>query len=408
MGERSEAPERPSRAPLSGQELRRYSRHLVLPEVGVEGQEKLKAARALVVGAGGLGSPVALYLAAAGVGTVGLVDFDEVDETNLQRQILYGHSDIGRPKLEVALERLREVNPFLCLRAHPVRLDSQNALEIFADYDLVIDGSDNFATRYLVNDACVLAGKPNVYGSIFRFEGQVSVFWGERGPCYRCLFPEPPPPGLVPSCAEGGVLGVLPGIVGSLQANEALKILLGVGEPLIGRLVVMDALGTEFRELKLQKDNECPVCSEHPTVTQLIDYEAFCGVAAAPEIPAAQPVTEAAPEEPAGEVDDFHISPVELHQWIQGGQAVDVLDVRTPEEFSICRIEGATLIPLNELPGRLEELTTDRPLVVHCHHGPRAIQAVRFLRERGFPHARNLAGGINAWSLLVDPSVPRY
>ncbi|MDH3743938.1 MAG: molybdopterin-synthase adenylyltransferase MoeB [Acidobacteriota bacterium] len=396
------------RTPLSGHELRRYSRHLVLPEVGVEGQERLKASRALVVGAGGLGSPVGLYLAAAGVGTLGLVDFDEVDETNLHRQVLYGQSDIGRAKLEVALERLREINPFICLRAHSTRLDSQNAMEILADYDLVIDGSDNFATRYLVNDACVLSGKPNVYGSIFRFEGQVSVFWGDEGPCYRCLFPEPPPPGLVPSCAEGGVLGVLPGIVGSLQANEALKLLLGVGEPLVGRLVVVDALGTEFRELRLQKDPDCPVCGDHPSVTELIDYEAFCGVAPGAEIQSAPAVQAPTPARREAQVDDFHISPLELHQRLEEGAEVVVLDVRTAKEFAICQLQDASLIPVSEIPGRLDELATDRPLIVYCHHGPRSVQVVRFLRSQGFPRARNLAGGINAWSLLVDPSVPRY
>ncbi len=394
-------PRIPSR--LTPPELRRYSRHLVLPEVGIEGQERLKAARVLIVGAGGLGSPLGLYLAAAGVGTLGLVDFDEVDESNLQRQVLYGQSDIGRAKLEVAIERLTDVNPFIRLTAHPTRLDSQNAMDIVAGYDVVVDGSDNFPTRYLVNDACVLAGKPNVYGSIFRFEGQVAVFWGERGPCYRCLFPEPPPPGLVPSCAEGGVLGVLPGIIGSLQANEAIKLVLGAGEPLVGRLLVFDALGTEFRQLRLKKDVDCPVCGDHPSVTSLIDYEAFCGVA---------PGDEAAPPAPAPEVPEagvpFDISVHDLEEMLAAGAEPVLLDVRTPREHEHCHIAGSRLVPLQELPGRLDEIDGDRDLVVYCHHGPRSTQAVRFLRGSGFAQARNLAGGINAWSLYVDPSVPRY
>jgi len=377
--------------PLAEAELRRYSRHLVMPEVGREGQQRLKAARVLVVGAGGLGSPVALYLAAAGVGTLGLVDFDRVDESNLQRQVLFGQSDVGRPKLEAAAERLHEVNPLIEIRQHPVRLDSTNAPEIVGFYDLVIDGSDNFPTRYLVNDACVLAGKPDVFGSIFRFEGQVAVFWGDRGPCYRCLFPEPPPPGLVPSCAEGGVLGVLPGIIGSLQASEAIKLILGVGKPAIGRLLVFDALEMEFRQLQLSKSDDCPACGPEPSQTGLIDYEQFCGITPAVGEPAA-----------------FEISVGELKGWLEEGRQCVILDVRTPREYEIGRIDGAKLVPLHELPHRLEELDPAVDLVVHCHHGPRSSQAVMFLRGNGFDRARNLTGGIDAWSQIVDPSVPRY
>jgi len=394
---------------LSAEEIRRYGRHLTLPEVGVEGQRRLKASRVLVVGAGGLGSPLALYLAAAGVGTLGLVDFDTVDVSNLQRQILYGASDVGRPKLDVALERLREINPHVEVVPHRVRLDSGNALEIVSDYDLVVDGSDNFPTRYLVNDACVLAGKPNVYGSIFRFEGQVAVFWGAEGPCYRCLFAEPPPPGLVPSCAEGGVLGILPGVIGALQANEAVKLLLapiaGGVDPAVGRLVTFDALRLRFRELRLQKNPECPVCSEHPTLTELIDYDTFCGVASG----------EGAGEEPAtggGAVEEsdelpFQVGPDELARWRDEGREHTLLDVRTPMEIAICRLDGSTFIPLDELPERLGELDGDRTVVALCHHGLRSAAAVQFLRGQGL-RAVNLAGGIDAWSMHVDPSVPRY
>ncbi len=379
---------------LTPAEIRRYSRHLVMPEVGLEGQKRLKAARVLIVGAGGLGSPLGMYLAAAGVGRLGIVDFDRVDESNLQRQVLYGVSDVGRPKLEAAIERLREVNPLIELVPHEIRLDSSNALEILQGYDIVVDGSDNFPTRYLVNDACVLAGKPNVYGSIFRFEGQVSVFWGERGPCYRCLFPEPPPPGVVPSCAEGGVLGALPGVIGSLQANEVIKLVLGAGEPLIGRLVIFDGLELKFRELRLNKNSDCPVCSDEPTLTELIDYEAFCG--AAPEVPAES--------EASGDV-----TPLELKEWLDRDRRVTLLDVRTPLEHRICRLEGARLIPLQELSERMGELEASaEEIVVYCHHGTRGAQAVDYLRRMGFPKARNLAGGIDSWSRTVDPGVPRY
>jgi adenylyltransferase/sulfurtransferase len=378
---------------LSPEEIRRYSRHLIMPEVGTEGQRRLKAAKVLMIGAGGLGSPLGLYLAAAGVGTLGLVDFDVVDESNLHRQVLYGRSDVGRPKLDAALGRLREVNPHIQLVPHNARLDSSNAPALFEPYDIVVDGTDNFPTRYLVNDACVLAGKPNVYGSIFRFEGQVSVFWGARGPCYRCLFPEPPPPGLVPSCAEGGVLGVLPGIIGALQANEAIKLILGAGEPLIGRLLLFDALRLQFRELKLRKNPECPLCSERPTQTGLIDYEQFCGVPGAEEAPA---------------VEGFDVDVHTLRRWLAEGRAVTVLDVRNRPEYEICRLEGARLIPLPDLPDRLGELDPAATLVVHCHFGPRSSRAVELLRGMGFERAYNLAGGIDAWSVEVDPSVPRY
>jgi len=377
---------------LGPQEIRRYSRHLIMPEVGMEGQRRLKAAKVLMIGAGGLGSPLGLYLAAAGVGTLGVADFDVVDETNLHRQVLFGRSDVGRPKLDAALGRLHEVNPHIQLVPHKLRLDSSNAMALFAPYDIIVDGTDNFPTRYLVNDACVLSGKPNVYGSIFRFEGQVSIFWGAKGPCYRCLFPEPPPPGLVPSCAEGGVLGVLPGIIGSLQANEVIKLIVGAGDPMIGRLLLFDALKMKFRELKLRKDPGCPICSEHPTQHELIDYAEFCGI----------------PAEDENAPNDFDIQVGELKRWRDEGKDVTLLDVRTPQEYQIARLDGAKLIPLQDLPDRLGELDSAADLVVFCHHGPRSAQAVRFLRQIGFSRARNLAGGIEAWSRDIDRSVPRY
>jgi len=377
---------------LSPAEFRHYSRHLIMPEVGTAGQRRLKAAKVLTIGAGGLGSPLGLYLAAAGVGTLGMVDFDVVDESNLHRQVLFGRSSVGRPKIQAATERLRDLNPHIKVVPHEVRLDSSNALELFRDYDIVVDGTDNFPTRYLVNDACVLLGKPNVYGSIFRFEGQVSIFWGARGPCYRCLFPEPPPPGLVPSCAEGGVLGVLPGIIGSLQANEVIKLIVGVGDPLIGRLVLFDALKMKFRELKLRKDPNCPVCSDHPTQTSLIDYDQFCGID-----PHAETVEEA-----------FEISAPQLKAWRDEGRPLTVLDVRNPPEWEIGRLEGSTLIPLHELQDRLGELDPASTIVSLCHTGMRSARATSFLRQMGFSRAINLAGGINAWSIQVDPSVPRY
>ncbi|HYG62894.1 MAG TPA: molybdopterin-synthase adenylyltransferase MoeB [Thermoanaerobaculia bacterium] len=377
---------------LTPAEIRHYSRHLIMPEIGPDGQKRLKAAKVLMVGAGGLGSPLGLYLAAAGVGTLGIVDFDVVDESNLHRQVLYGAQDVGRPKLHAAIERLRGVNPHIRLVPHEMRLDSGNALDLCAGYDIVVDGTDNFPTRYLVNDACVLLGKPNVFGSIFRFEGQVSIFWGARGPCYRCLFPEPPPPGLVPSCAEGGVLGVLPGIIGSLQANEVIKLIAGVGDPLIGRLLLFDALKMKFRELKLRKDPGCPVCSEHPTQTGLIDYNQFCGI----------------PQEQARVEDDFEMSVTDLKRWMDEGRDFKILDVRTPQEHQIAHLPGTRLIPLQELPGRLGELDPADTLVVHCHHGGRSAQAVELLRRKGFAKSINLAGGIHAWSEEIDPSVPRY
>jgi molybdopterin/thiamine biosynthesis adenylyltransferase/rhodanese-related sulfurtransferase/molybdopterin converting factor small subunit len=377
---------------LSPAEIRHYSRHLILPEIGTLGQRKLKAAKVLMIGTGGLGSPLGLYLAAAGVGTLGLVDFDVVDESNLHRQVLFGRSAVGRPKTQAATDRLRDVNPHIKVIPYETRLDSSNALELFKDYDIVVDGTDNFPTRYLVNDACVLLGKPNVYGSIFRFEGQVSVFWGAKGPCYRCLFPEPPPPGLVPSCAEGGVLGVLPGIIGSLQANEVIKLIAGAGDPLIGRLVLFDALKLKFRELKLRKSPDCPVCSDHPTQHELIDYQQFCGID-----PHADAVEAA-----------FEISTPELKSWLDEGRQLTLLDVRNPQEWEISRLDGARLIPLPELQDRLGELDPAATIVTYCHHGPRSGRAVNFLRQMGFSRAINLAGGIDSWSLLVDPSVPRY
>ena len=345
-----------------------------------------------MIGTGGLGSPLGLYLAAAGVGTLGLVDFDVVDESNLHRQVLFGRSAVGRPKTQAATDRLRDVNPHIKVIPYETRLDSSNALELFKDYDVIVDGTDNFPTRYLVNDACVLLGKPNVYGSIFRFEGQVSVFWGAHGPCYRCLFPEPPPPGLVPSCAEGGVLGVLPGIIGSLQANEVIKLIAGAGDPLIGRLVLFDALKLKFRELKLRKNPDCPICSDHPTQHELIDYEQFCGID-----PHADAVEAA-----------FEISTPELKTWLDEGRQLTLLDVRNPQEWEINRLDGAKLIPLPELQDRLGELDPAATIVTYCHHGPRSGRAVNFLRQMGFSRAINLAGGIDSWSLMVDPSVPRY
>jgi len=374
---------------LSREELERYSRHLIIPEVGRAGQEKLKHASVLLVGAGGLGSPVALYLAAAGVGRLGLVDFDLVDATNLQRQIIHTTADVGRAKLDSAAEKIRAVNPFVAVEPHPVRLTSENALGILENYDVVVDGTDNFPTRYLVNDACVLLGKPNVYGSIFRFEGQASVFDAARGPCYRCLYPEPPPPGLVPSCAEGGVLGILPGIIGTLQANEAVKLLLGIGEPLIGRLVLFDALALEFREVRLGKDPACPVCGETPSITGLIDYEEFCGTGAGAPGPLGVPEMGAA----------------ELAR--RRGE-VDLIDVREPFETEIAAIPGARLIPLGELPGRLAELDRGREIVIHCRSGVRSARAARMLLDAGFPRVWNLRGGILAWSDEVDPSVHKY
>ena len=380
--------------PLSNDEVQRYSRHLIMPEVGMDGQQKLKAARVLCIGAGGLGSPVAMYLAAAGVGTLGMVDFDTVDFSNLQRQIIHGTPDVGRLKLQSANDRIQAINPNVQVECYETALSSRNALELFEPYDIIVDGTDNFPTRYLVNDACVLLGKPNVYGSIFRFEGQASVFATKDGPCYRCLYPEPPPPGLVPSCAEGGVLGVLPGIVGTIQATEAIKLIIGVGEPLIGRFLIFDALRMRFRELKLRRDPECPVCGDHPTVRELIDYEQFCGVA-----PAEQTSAPAAVEETTVE---------ELKRRFDAGDDTFLLDVREPQEYQICTIPGSTLIPLGDLPSRLSELEGRRNIVVHCKSGVRSAKAVKLLREAGFGDAVNLKGGILAWIDRIDPSLPKY
>jgi molybdopterin/thiamine biosynthesis adenylyltransferase/rhodanese-related sulfurtransferase/molybdopterin converting factor small subunit len=375
---------------LSHEEILRYSRHLILPDVGVAGQRKLKSARVLLVGAGGLGSPAALYLAAAGVGTIGIVDFDVVDQTNLQRQILHGTSRVGVSKLQSAEERIRDINPNVRVEGFETRLTSENALGIIREFDVVADGTDNFPTRYLVNDACVLLGKPNVYGSIFRFEGQASVFYAKEGPCYRCLYAEPPPPGLVPSCAEGGVLGVLPGIIGSIQAMETIKLILGAGEPLIGRLLLFDALKLSFRELKLEKDPDCLVCGLRPTITELIDYEAFCGVGAEPSY------------------DGQEITAAELAtEWKRNADLL-VIDVRDPHEHEIARIEGANLIPLSQLPDRLGELDGHREIVTHCHHGARSLKALEILKAAGFSKVRSLRGGIDAWSVNVDRNVPRY
>ena len=380
---------------LTRDEIARYSRHLIMPEVGVEGQRKLKAARVLCVGAGGLGAPASLYLAAAGIGTIGLVDFDVVDASNLQRQVLFSTSDVGRPKVEAAADRLRGVNPGLKVVAHEMALKSSNALEIFANYDIIVDGADNFPTRYLVNDACVLTGKPNAYGSIFRFDGQASVFATKGGPCYRCLYPEPPPPGLVPSCAEGGVLGVLPGIIGVIQATEAIKLIIGAGHSLVGRLMLFDALKMSFRTLKLQRDPSCPVCGDHPTVTKLIDYEQFCGILPPPSSSASD--------------DETEIEVEELKAKIDRHEKFFLLDVRERNEYEISRIDGATLIPLGELPRRLDEIPVDAgEIVVMCKMGGRSAKAADFLRTKGYAHVKNLSGGVLAWSSRVDPSQPRY
>jgi adenylyltransferase/sulfurtransferase len=383
----------PETAALSKEEILRYSRHLIIPEVGMEGQLKLKQAKVLLVGAGGLGAPLGLYLAAAGVGRIGLVDFDVVDFTNLQRQVIHGTSDVGRKKLDSALESMREINPHIRLDRHEVALSSENALDILRDYDIVVDGTDNFPTRYLVNDACVLLGKPNVYGSIFRFEGQATIFAYPGGPCYRCLYPEPPPPGLVPSCAEGGVLGVLPGAVGLIQATETVKLILGIGEPLVGRLLLYDALAMRFRELKLRRDEDCPICGDRPTITRLIDYHQFCGVPRAPEEP---------------KVQQSDIDPVEVKDRLDRGEQFVFIDVREPHEYNIARIPRTKLIPLGELPRRVAELDPAAETVVHCKSGVRSGKAVDFLRKQGFKNARNMTGGILAWSAKVDPSVPKY
>jgi adenylyltransferase/sulfurtransferase len=375
-------------------ELERYARHLVLPEVGIDGQARLKAASVLVVGAGGLGSPVGLYLAAAGIGRIGLADFDVVDAANLQRQVLYGTADLGRPKTEAARARLSDLNPHVTIETHAERLSSQNAREVLRPYDLVIDGTDNFPTRYLVNDACVLLRKPNVYGSIFRFEGQVSVLCVAGGPCYRCLYPEPPPPGEVPSCAEGGVLGILPGIIGTLQATEAIKLILRRGEPLVGRLVLFDALEMRFRELRVRRDPECPICGDRPVLDRLIDYEAFCGAS-----PRGEPEVAGSGRE---------ISPASLKKRLDRGDDLVLLDVREPLEWELCRLEAARHVPMRELPGRLDELDASRETVVYCKTGVRSTRVADYLRRHGFTRVLNLAGGLDAWAAEIDPELPRY
>ena len=374
---------------MSAEELQRYSRHLIMPEVTAEGQKRLKVARALCIGAGGLGSPAALYLAAAGMGTIGIVDFDNVDLSNLQRQILHGTKDIGRGKLESARDRLRDMNPEIEIELHNCRFSSENASQIVCDYDIVVDGSDNFATRYLSNDVCVFERKPNVYGSVFRFEGQTTVFAPHLGgPCYRCLFPEPPPPDSVPNCAQAGVLGVLPGIIGMLQAIETIKLIVGIGEPLVGRLLHFDALKIKFRELNLRRDPRCPVCGETPTIFSPIDYDQFCGAREEQSVPA--------------------MSVHELKQKMDAREPFELIDVREPFEYEIARIDGAKLIPLGEIGERLDEIQREQPIVVHCHSGQRSAQAVRLLQQRGFNNVCNLEGGIDAWSDHIDPSVPKY
>ena len=384
---------------LSAEEVKRYSRHLILPEVGMDGQRKLKQSSVLCIGAGGLGSPAAMYLAAAGIGRIGIVDFDVVDYSNLQRQLLHATPDVGRSKLASAKDKLQALNPHVQVDTYEVALSSENALDLFEPYDVILDGTDNFPTRYLVNDACVLSGKPNAYGSIFRFEGQASVFATKNGPCYRCLYPEPPPPGLVPSCAEGGVLGVLPGIIGVIQATESIKVMLGIGEPLIGRFLIYDALNMKFRELRLRKDPECPVCGTNPTVTKLIDYEQFCGIH--PE-PAATSATG------APTVSDWEITAVELKKKLDAGEKPFILDVREPNEYQINRIPGSVLIPLGELPRRYQELPKDREIISQCKMGGRSAKAMDFLKTVGFTNVKNLKGGILDWVDKVDPSQPKY
>jgi molybdopterin/thiamine biosynthesis adenylyltransferase/rhodanese-related sulfurtransferase len=384
---------------LSKDEILRYSRHLIVPEVGMDGQLKLKAAKVLLVGTGGLGAPLGLYLAAAGIGRIGLVDFDVVDFTNLQRQVIHFTKDVGRPKIVSAAEKMQALNPNVEIVKHEVALTSENALEIIKDYDLVVDGTDNFPTRYLVNDACVLLGKPNVYGSIFRFEGQATVFAYQGGPCYRCLYPEPPPPGLVPSCAEGGVLGILPGTIGLIQATETVKLILGIGEPLVGRLLLYDALAMRFRELKLRKNPECPICGDRRTITKLIDYHQFCGV------------PQQAPQQSATQetlVTEGEIEVTEVKEKLDRGDKFVLIDVREPHEYQICNIPAAKLIPLGEIGKRLDELDPDADIVIHCKSGMRSARACGILKAAGFQHVRNMKGGILAWSDQVDHSVPKY
>src|ERR1041385_4705995 len=387
----------PPQTELNADEIKRYSRHLIMPEVGVDGQKKLKAGSVLCIGAGGLGSPAAMYMAAAGVGRIGIVDFDVVDFSNLQRQLLHGTSSVGRSKLASARDRLQDLNPHIEIDTYEMTVTSENALDLFKDYDVILDGTDNFPTRYLVNDACVLTGKPNAYGSIFRFEGQAAVFGTKEGPCYRCLYPEPPPPGLVPSCAEGGVLGVLPGIIGVIQATEAIKLITGIGEPLIGRFLIFDALKMKFRELKLRKDPECPVCGTHPTVTKLIDYEQFCGIRPEP----------AAAQQAGAPVHEWETTSVDLKKQLDAGDDVLILVVREPNEYQICKIPGSVLIPLGELPRRYAELPQDKDIVAHCKMGGRSAKATDFLRSVGFNRVKTRKGGILDWIDKVDPSQPK-
>jgi len=381
---------------LSNDEILRFSRHLILPEVGMEGQRRLKGAKVAMIGTGGLGAPLGLYLAAAGIGKIGIVDFDTVDVTNLQRQVIHGTADVGRPKIDSAADRMMDINPYLTIEKYETALTSQNALEILKDYDVVVDGTDNFPTRYLVNDACVILGKPNAYGSIFRFEGQATVFHHDGGPCYRCLYPEPPPPGLVPSCAEGGVLGILPAVIGSIQATETVKLILGKGETLSGRLMLYDALNMKFRELKLRRNPECPVCGDNPTVTELIDYQQFCGI----------PQQAAADAAEAGKLPEM--APLDLKAKLDAGEDVFVLDVREPHEYDIAKIDGTTLIPLGQLAQRVSELDSTADIVVHCKSGVRSGKAQKQLLEMGFSRVTNLAGGILRWSDDVDPSIAKY
>jgi adenylyltransferase/sulfurtransferase len=389
--------ERESSVSLTPQEIQRYARHLIMPEVAMRGQKRLKAAKVLCIGTGGLGSPLSLYLAAAGVGTIGLADFDVVDVSNLQRQIIHFTGDVGRPKITSAEEKLKAINPELTIVRHEHSVDSSNAMNLFAGYDVIVDGTDNFPTRYLVNDACVLLGKPNVYGSIFRFDGQATVFFPPDGPCYRCLYPEPPPPDLVPNCAEGGVLGILPGLIGVVQATETVKLILGAGKPLVGRLLLYDALEMSFREMKVRKNPKCPICGPNPTIRELIDYHEFCGVRGA----------ESAPGSVNGPADG-EITPQELNLLLHRTDPPLLLDVRNPEEIAICRIAGSTVIPLGELPSRLNELDPARPMVVHCKSGVRSAKAIALLRAAGFARLTNLKGGILGWIKDVDPSLPAY
>jgi molybdopterin/thiamine biosynthesis adenylyltransferase/rhodanese-related sulfurtransferase len=381
---------------LTNEEILRYSRHLILPEVGMEGQRRLKNAKVLMIGTGGLGAPLGLYLAAAGIGRIGLVDFDVVDVTNLQRQVIHGTKDVGRLKIDSAAESMQDINPALKIDKYNVALSSANALEIFKDYDVIVDGTDNFPTRYLVNDACVLLDKPNAYGSIFRFEGQATVFHHQDGPCYRCLYPEPPPPGLVPSCAEGGVLGILPAVIGSIQATETVKLILGKGTTLSGRLLLYDALNMKFRELKLRRNPECPVCGDNPTVKELIDYQEFCGI----------PQQAAAEAEEQGKMSE--ITPVELKARMDRGDDIFILDVREPHEYDIAKIEGSTLIPLGQVAQRVDELNSTADIIVHCKMGGRSAKAQGILQEMGFSRVTNLTGGILRWSDDVDSSIPKY